>query len=364
MDLSSELCGIKLKNPLVLASGPLSWNAASIQAAFAAGAAAVTTKTIRRTPTINPVPHITVAGRGGLLNTELCSDLTLEDWVERELPALADRDGVLIVNAGQTADEVAELVGPLVEAGGDILEVVSYEPDDPAPMVAVAKEIVSIPVLAKISANWPNLAEIVDACVEAGADGFTAIDSIGPTLRVDVETGRPLLGSYAWLSGDPIRPIALRVVADICRRHNVPVVGTGGVGRAEGIVEMTMAGATAVGVHSAPLQQGLGWFDRTLTRLDRWLEKRGHTRLADLQGMALPHLDAPSIEEPLAFEFFEEECTECERCVVVCAYQARSLQPGKRMVVEAEICRSCGLCVAVCPTDALQARLPGHASLS
>lgn len=363
MDLSTTLCGVQLKNPLVLASGPLSWNASSIQAAFAAGAAAVATKTIRRTPTVNPVPHITLSGRSGLLNTELCSDLTVGDWIERELPALADREGVLIVNTGQTADEVAELAGPFAEAGADILEVVSYKPEDPAPMVAVAKEIVSIPVLVKVSANWPNLAKVVEACMQAGADGITAIDSIGPTLRVDVETGRPLLGSYAWLSGDPIRPIAMRIVADICRHHDAPVVGTGGVGRAEDVIEMTMAGATAVAVHSAPLRQGLGWFQRTLTRLEGWLEARGYARLADLRGMALPHLDKPSSQEPLSFEFDGEECTECGRCVVVCAYEARRLLPKKRMLLEAELCRSCGLCVAVCPTDALLAHLPDHTAL-
>jgi len=356
-DLSIELCGKRLRNPLVLASGPLSWSAAGIRAAFAAGAAAVVTKTIRPQATVNPVPHIAALERGSLLNTEGWSDLPAERWIERELPALADRDGVLIVSLGHTPAEVEALAAPLVEAGADMLELVSYRAEDAAPMVAAAKRAVSVPVLIKVSANWPDLLEVVDGCLQAGADGITAIDSIGPALRVDVGTGQPLLGSFAWLSGAAIRPIALRVVAEICLCHDVPVVGTGGVGRAEDVVEMVMAGATAVGVHTAPLLQGLGWFGKTVARLERWLDERGHARLGDLHGMALSHLQKPVTHTPLAFAFDAETCTQCDRCVTVCAYNARRLTPQGEMLLDEELCRSCGLCVSVCPAGALTVRL-------
>ncbi len=355
VDLKVTLCGIKLKNPLVLASGPLSWSAKGIQAAFAAGAAAVVTKTIRAEPSINPTPHIVPAGRSGLLNCELCSDLPPEQWIEHEIPSLAGRDGVLIASVGMTPSEVVRLAGPLAEAGADMLEVVSYEPEDPLPMVMAAKSAARIPILVKVSANWPNLMAVIDDCLAAGADGITAIDSIGPALRIDVETGRPLLGAYAWLTGEPIRPIALRAVAEICLRHQVPVVGTGGISQAEHVVEMIQAGATAVGVCTAPLRQGLGWFERTLERLRPWLQERGHTRLADLRGIALPYLQQPRSHAPLAFGFDAENCNGCGRCVTVCAYQARALSNREMALDEAE-CRSCGLCAAICPTGALSIR--------
>jgi dihydroorotate dehydrogenase (fumarate) len=249
---------------------------------------------------------------------------------------------------------VAEIAGRVAAAGPDIVELVSYRAEDAAPMVAVAKAKTDLPVLIKVTANWPNLVDVVDACLAAGADGVTAIDSIGPTLRIDVETGEPLLGSFAWLSGRAILPISLRAVAQICQRHRVPVVGTGGVGQAEDAVEMVMAGATAVGVHSLPMMQGLGWFGRTLARLDRWLEKRGHGRLADLRGAALPHLQEPMPHTPLAFAFDQEACTRCGRCVTVCAYGARVLTDEGDMLLDEEICRSCGLCVTVCAPGALE----------
>jgi dihydroorotate dehydrogenase/Pyruvate/2-oxoacid:ferredoxin oxidoreductase delta subunit len=353
-DLTTTLCGIKLKNPLILASGPLSWNARAIRAAFAAGAAAVVTKTIRPEPTVNPVPHISSLGQGSILNTEGWSDLPAEQWIGRELPALAGRDGVLIASTGHTPAEVAQLAGPLAQAGADVLELVSYRAEDAAPMVTAARQCVQIPVLIKVSANWSSLSEVVDGCLRAGADGVTAIDSIGPALRIDVETGRPLLDSFAWLSGSAILPIALCAVAEVCLRHDVPVVGTGGVGRAKDVAEMTMAGATAVGVHSAPLLQGLGWFGKTMARLEEWLEAHGRASLTEVRGLALPHLRKPLAHAALTFAFDAKTCTECGRCVTACAYAARRLTPQRDMLLDRALCRSCGLCATVCPTDALR----------
>jgi dihydroorotate dehydrogenase (fumarate) len=357
-DLSVDLCGLRLKSPLVLASGPLAWNAASIRSAFQAGAAAVVSKTIRPQTAVNPVPHIAVAsaGRQTLLNTERWSDLPAKQWIDEELPSLADRRGIVIASTGHTPAEVEQLAGPLSEAGADLLELVSYNAQDAEPMVVAAKRVASIPVLVKVSAKWPHLDRVVGSCVEAGADGVTAIDSIGPALQIDVETGRPLLGSFAWLSGQAIRPIALAAVAKIALQHGVPVVGTGGVGRAEHVVEMIMAGATAVGVHTVPLLQGLEWFGKTSRQLESWLDRRGWTQLTDLRGAALPHLDREPFTSNLRFTFNPEICTRCERCVTVCAYQARTLLSDGGMHLDELRCRACGLCTSSCPTAALRAQ--------
>ncbi|MGD2205584.1 MAG: 4Fe-4S binding protein, partial [Anaerolineae bacterium] len=268
------------------------------------------------------------------------------------LPALARRDGVLIASVGHTPAEVEQLAGPLGEAGADLLELVSYRAEDAAPMVAVAKRLVRIPVLVKVSANWADLGGVVAACLAAGADGVTAIDSVGPALRVDVETGKPLLGAFAWLSGEAIRPIALRAVAAICLARDAPVVGTGGVGRAEDVVEMVMAGATAVGVHTAPLLHGLGWFSRTRDKLERWLDEHGYAALTELRGLALSLLHDETVTDPLEFVYEPVLCSQCGRCVTVCAYGARTMD-GQEMVLNCELCRRCGLCVSVCPTGAL-----------
>jgi ferredoxin len=134
------------------------------------------------------------------------------------------------------------------------------------------------------------------------------------------------------------------------------VVGTGGVGQATDVAEMMMAGATAVGVHTAPLLQGLAWFDKTLTRLEGWLEALGYTSPSELNGLILPHLQEPLSHAPLTFTFDAEVCTECGRCITVCAYRARHMTSPRDMLLDSTLCRSCGLCVTVCPTGALATR--------
>ena len=354
-DLSVSLCGLLLRNPLILASGPLSWSAEGIRAAFNAGAAAVVTKTIRGSAARNPIPHISAIGRS-LLNVEAWSDLSAEQWIEQELPALRERDGVLIASTGHTPEEVQRLALPLARAGADMLELVSYRAEDTAPMVAEAKRSVSIPVLIKVSANWPDLKQTVGACLQAGADGMTAIDSIGPALRIDTRTRAPLLGSFGWLSGEAILPISLCAVATLCMGHSVPggIVGTGGVTSVQHVLEMVMAGASAVGVHTAPLLQGLAWFGKTLTQLNEWLDENHLASLADLRGSALKTIHQPPSANPLHFVFDAEACTRCGRCETVCAYGARHITPDRQMRLDESLCRSCGLCVTVCPSAALR----------
>lgn len=358
-DLRTNLCGIELVTPLIVSSGPLTWSAQGIRRCFEAGAAAAVTKTIARAAAVNPTPHIADIGRGSLLNTEGWADLPASQWIEHELPALNDAEGTVIASVGHTVQEVEALARDLVRAGADMLEVVSYRAADMVSLVKAAKRLTDAPVLAKVSPNWPDLLGCVDACLAAGADGITAMDSLGPALHVDIETARPALGGprgYAWLSGVAIKPLTTRIVAEICLRHpGATVIATGGVSRAEDVVEMMMVGATAVGAHTAPLLKGISWFMRIENKLGQWLDEHGYASPAELRGLTLPHL-ADADEEshaPLAFTFEAELCNDCGRCVTVCAYEARELM-DKEMHLNDDVCRSCGLCISVCPTGALK----------
>lgn len=361
VNLQVNVCGVELHNPLIVSSGPLTYGAQGIRRCLEAGAAAAVTKTLRTEPAENPTPHIVDVGKGTMLNTEKWADLSVEQWISEEFPALRDAPGVIIASVGHTLEEAEAIIPQLARMGEPIrlLELVSYRAVDMAPMVAAAKRLSDFPVLAKMSPNWPNLLEVVEACVAAGVDGFTAADSLGPTLHIDIERARPALSGdygYAWMSGTAIKPLTVRIVADICRRHpELPVVATGGITTAEDVIEMLMVGATAVGAHTAPMLRGISWFEKTASKVSRWLEAHGYTSPADVRGAALPHLVEGEDKAPLQFAFDPEKCTECGRCVTVCAYEARHLEEGKVMLLNRDACRSCGLCVSVCPTAALTA---------
>jgi dihydroorotate dehydrogenase (fumarate) len=101
---------------------------------------------------------------------------------------------------------------------------------------------------------------------------------------------------------------------------------------------------------------GQGWFGKTLNRLEQWLDKRGHAALADLRGIALASLRQPVPSTPLDFLFDRQECSRCQKCVIVCAYGARHLSSEGDMFLDPALCRSCGLCLSVCPTEALRSR--------
>ncbi len=366
--LRTRLFDILMPSPFVLASGPLSYDATGMWEAFRAGAGGVTTKTLRLEAAVNPTPHMVVPRssnlRATLFNTEKWADLPWEQWVERELPAMAGHPGALIASIGHTAREGEVITRPVSETGVvDAIECVAYTKDTMIPLIRAVRERTDLPVLAKLTFNWgDDLYPAAEAALEAGADGFTAIDSLGPTLQIDIETRQPTIGGVAnkaWMSGAAIRPVAQAVVAELAGRYAVPIIGTGGIIQAEDAVEMTMVGATALGVCTAPLLRGLEWFERTHEKLNAWLDGHEVAALADLRGVAIPNLHAVEDTAILTFEFDPMKCTKCDLCVVLCPYDAREMEgekpktPELKQILLEDRCRYCGLCVEVCKPLAL-----------
>jgi dihydroorotate dehydrogenase (fumarate) len=369
-DLTTTLFGIAMPSPFILASGPLSYDATGLWEAYRAGAGGVVTKTLRLERAINPTPHMVVPRssnlRATLFNTEKWADLPWEQWVERELPAMQGHPGLLIASIGHTPAEGEVIAGSVAATGVvDAIECVAYTKDTIVDLVRrVREQAPKLPILAKLTFNWgDDLYPAAAGALQAGADGFTAIDSIGPTLQIDIETGEPTIGgagSKAWISGAAIRPVAQAVVAELATRFpGVPIVGTGGIIQAEDAVEMTMIGASALGVCTGPLLRGLEWFERTHKALSAWLNSRGYTSLADVRGIALRRLAAVEDTAPLTFVFEPLKCTKCDLCVVLCPYDARLMEGDKpksadlKQILLKDRCRYCGLCVEVCKPGAL-----------
>jgi NAD-dependent dihydropyrimidine dehydrogenase PreA subunit len=297
--------------------------------------------------------------KGYFLNSELWSEYPPERWVAEGYPrarAAADEAGIpLIVGLGYTAEDVAELA-PLVAPFADAVELSThYIGDDPAPMqnaVRAAKEGLDVPVIVKLS-PFREAVRAALAAQEAGVDAVAAVNSFGPAFAVDIERGgRPWLGSgegYGWLSGPALKPIALRVVNEVARVVDVPVIGVGGISRGEDVVEFLMAGATAVQVCTAAITQGPEVFGKIAAQLDAWLDDHGCASVGEVQGLTLAHqrrtMEAPPVLVP-------ERCIACRRCVISCVYDALHLKDDAIHIYE-EKCERCGLCLTRCPVAAL-----------
>jgi dihydropyrimidine dehydrogenase (NAD+) subunit PreA len=367
-DLGTSLFGARMPSPFILASGPLSYDATGLWEAYRAGAGGIVTKTLRLEPATNPTPHMVLPRssnlRGTLFNAEKWTDLPWQQWVAAELPRMAGHPGLLIASIGHTPVE-GLIAGPIAETGVvDAIECVAYTKDTMVDLVRAVRARTDLPVLAKLTFNWGDeLYAVAEAVLAAGASGFTAIDSIGPTLQIDVDTRQPTVGgsgNRAWMSGAAIRPVAQAVVAELATRYPaVPIVGTGGIIQAEDAVEMTMCGASALGVCTAPLLRGLEWFARTHEKVSAWLDDHGYASLDEARGVALPHLHPVDDTSRLAFDFEPLKCTKCNLCVVLCPYEAREMtgttpkSAELRQILYEERCRDCGLCVEVCKPGAL-----------
>ena len=355
MSIETYLFGIKLQSPFILGSGPLSYGAKGLIRAHKAGAGAVVTKTIRDNSAVNPFPHMAVAGKDSMINAEEWSDISGSQWVEKEIPESKKAGVIVIASIGHTPVEVENWTRKVDEAGADIIELVSYERGIILPMLKKAKAQTNKPVLVKISPNWLDSVGIALEALEAGADGITAIDSIGPVLRIDIKTGKPLVGGgqgFGWLTGSAIKPIALRYTAEISSATDKPVVGLGGVTKAEDAVEMLMAGATAVGICTALIIRGVEYIEKLNKKLEKLITDLGYRNPGEISGVSHKYLASDANSKKFDFIFNADTCTECMACVKACSYEARALE-NKVMSLDTELCRYCGLCYSVCPNGSL-----------
>jgi len=357
--MQTKLFGLTLKSPIVIGSGPLTYGAEGMIRLHNAGAGAVVTKTIRMAAAVNANPHMLLSGRDSLINCEKWADFPATQWIEREIPQAKKAGVTVIASIGMSTGEVSELCAPIASAGADIIEVVSYDHNDIPDMVRAARAKTKLPILAKLPPLACDVVKVAGDCLAAGADGITGFDSFGQVLRIEVTTGRPLLGGVkgaGWLSGAAIKPLVLYKISELRKAYSCPIIGLGGVTSAEDALEMLMAGASVVGMCSAVILRGPEMLTPLLKQMGQLMEKYNYSSLEELCGLSLSYLDAKENVRKLSFTYNEHNCTNCRRCVVVCPYQARELSQDKVMRLNQDKCRYCGLCGSVCAAKALTYR--------
>lgn len=261
-----ELAGIKLKNPVMVASGTFGWGKEYAEYIDLNKLGAIVTKSITLNAREgNPAPRI-VETPAGMLNSIGLQNEGLDHFLREDLPFLAKFDSPTIVNiAGETVEEYAELARrlsretvvkalevniscPNVKLGGMTFGV---DAGLTKQVIAAVRQATTQPIIAKLTPNVTDITVIARAAVEAGADAISAINTI-VGMAIDIETGKSRLGSQTGgLSGPAIKPIAVRMVYEIARSVKVPVIGVGGIMTGGDAVEFFLAGAKAVQIGTA-----------------------------------------------------------------------------------------------------------------
>jgi len=360
VSLALELCGLKLRNPLMPAAGPTVRDGDALVAAAQGGAGALVSKTVSVKPAEVPRPCIAKV-KEGLLSAELWSDLPLERWLKVEYPKAKATGLPLIASIGYKAEEISELAPKVKAAGASALELsTQYLGNDPTPVIEAtkaAKGAVDIPVFIKLSPNVLNIVDFAKAAEGAGADGLVAINTLGPCLAIDIENTMPMLGSasgYGWLSGPAIKPLALRCVADICREVKIPVIGVGGISDGRDAIEFIMAGASAVQLCTAAIIKGPKVYGLMADEMVKFMRAKGYDSIEAMRGAALRHLpEVPLGTRARPPEVYASRCTGCGLCERYCIYNAVRMV-AKVARIDPSRCYGCGLCVSICPTRAMR----------
>lgn len=297
-DLSVEVAGIKLKNPVMPASGSFGFGEEYARFFDLNLLGAVVVKSVTLKPVAgNPPPRI-VETASGMLNSIGWQNPGLELFLREKLPFLRRYTVPVIVNlAGYTVEEYAELAARLEEAGGiDGLELnISCPnvregglafgscPRQAAAVTAAVRKSSSLPLIVKLSPNVARIEEMARAVVEAGAEAISLINTL-TGMAVDLDHWRPVLGNVAGgLSGPAVKPVALYQVWRVAQTVPVPVIGMGGISSARDALEFILAGADAVAVGAANFKDPL-LMPKIIKGLEEYLVKERIDRLADLTG--------------------------------------------------------------------------------
>jgi dihydroorotate dehydrogenase (NAD+) catalytic subunit len=297
-DLSVIIGGITLKNPVMTASGTFGYAREFETYVDLKRLGGIVVKGLSLQPSRGNRPPRIVETPCGMLNAIGLENVGIAAFVKEKLPFLRTLATPVFVNIyGKTVDEYAELADridtlpdvagievniscPNVKAGGVAFGV---DPDAAATVVRAVRRRTAKPVIVKLSPNVSDIAEIAIRAEGEGADALSLINTL-TGMVIDVDTRRPKLANVTGgLSGPAIRPVAVRMVWQVCTRVRVPVIGIGGIVCARDALEFLIAGAAAIQVGTANFVNPRATLD-ILAGIEQYLVENGIERVGDLVG--------------------------------------------------------------------------------
>ncbi len=299
--LSVELCGIPLDNPIIPASGTFGYGYEFAELYDINILGTFSFKGTTKEPRFgNPTPRIAECPQG-MINAVGLQNPGVDKVISEELPRLkqcfskkvmANVSGFSVEDYAYTCEKLndCEQIGwfevniscPNVHGGGMSF---GTSPEAAAEVTRAVKLTTDKPVIIKLSPNVTDITEIAKACEDAGADGISLINTL-LGMRIDLKTKKPVIANkMGGFSGSAVFPVALRMVYQVSKAVSIPIIGMGGVSSAEDVIEMMLAGATAVGVGAANLIEPFICRD-IINRLPDVMDKYGIDNLRDIIGKA------------------------------------------------------------------------------
>ena len=294
-----ELCGLRLRNPTMLASGVLDETARTMVEVVRAGAGAVVTKSVGMGPREGHANPCVVELDVGLLNAMGLPNPGM-DYFSDEVRAVKAEGATVIGSViGGTPEELAEVAALMAGAGADAVELnlscphakglgteMGSTPEDVGRACRAARERVNVPLFAKLTPNTSSIADLARAAEGAGADAVVAINTL-KGMAISPEARMPVLANrFGGLSGPAVRPVGVRCVYEIHEAVGIPVIGVGGISTGRDALEYIMAGASAVQVGTAVWTRGPGVFRSICEEVSRFMDEYGYAKVGDMVGAA------------------------------------------------------------------------------
>lgn len=296
--LETSLCGIRLRNPVLAASGTFGYGVEFAKLVDLNRLGGIVTKGLSKEPIAgNPAPRLWEA-TAGMMNSVGLQNVGVREFVKTKLTELARYDVPVIANVfGYAAEDYAEVIQvlenqqgiaayelnvscPNTKHGGIFF---SSDPDLLSELIASVRPLAHRPLIVKLSPNVADIRPFATAAENAGADAISLVNTF-ISLAIDARTRRPRIGAgFGGLSGPAIKPIALRMVYQAAKSVKIPIIGLGGIATGEDAAEFLIAGANAVQVGTA------SFFDpraplKVARQLERFLKSQGVANVREIVG--------------------------------------------------------------------------------